>query len=638
MKKISELYNAESKIDLKKIETILNSYISKDIYCFGGGSAAEILMRQVLYKYKLAGFLDNNSLLWGNKIFGIEVMNPECIIDLRKGEYVVLILSKHLNAIKNQLQSYGLEEGIDYFDIYSEFSAYYRIKKFQLSAEKYYDFLERMPEDLFKNNVYKSEKHIGVVCIASMVDWETWYAITIFLILRYQGYNVTLIMDNMKSFDDFIYFDQHAKIAKIYTDYILSYMCEKFQYLDVCFLNEEEREELVDEDLKEIKRLVQVNVNWQNAKFDELCDISSDECERQFEKILENNLKVIKSFFNKNSYDTINVITALHKSRGLYMWEGKRHNIKVTNYDGAGNNTTLCSTDFPTGYSCDIVKIVKENMLQSELKKIIVNKARVEFEKRIHSNKDEVQYGFQLVADVSKNQKYYDVIIPLNVNCDAAALGLDRLFSDEENWIMETIDFILNNTKASIMVREHPAVFSDVWKDERIFRYNTILQERYGNNDRVFFCSGDEKINTYRMIEQCKCVLPYSSTVGVESALLDKPVITHTNVYYSKSQFVYNAESKDQYFDLIKQAIDGELKSKSQYKEEAYIMFYGHINSTFQTEFRETTDVWMNYNFDEVLELEGVDKMMKVFADGIPYSLQKFHEIWEFEKVKSCTR
>ena len=102
MKKISELYDAESQIDFGKIVTILDRYVNKDIYCFGGGSAAEILTKQVLYKYKLAGFLDNNSSLWGKKIDGIEVKNPECITNLRKGKFVILILSKHLNAITQQ--------------------------------------------------------------------------------------------------------------------------------------------------------------------------------------------------------------------------------------------------------------------------------------------------------------------------------------------------------------------------------------------------------------------------------------------------------------------------------------------------------------------------------------------------------
>lgn len=625
--KIKELYDAESQINFEKIEKLIQKHAHKKIYCFGSGSAAEILCKQPFFENNIKGFLDNNKALWGSKIHEIEIMSPQIIEHLERGKYIILILSKHLSAITKQLCIYGLEEEKDYIDIYSEFAAYYRIKKFQLSAGKYLTFLEQIPKEMFIDIKHKNDNHIGVVCIVSMVDWETWYAITIFLILHAMGYKVTLIMDNLKSFDDFIYFNKHSEIAKIYTDYIVQYISEKFEDLDIRFLNEQEKEDITQEDIKEIQRLVKINLTWQNPKTDELRGVSKEEREKKFEHILRDNMAIIKSFFNYNSFDTINVITALHKSRGLYMWEGLRHKLRVSSYDGAGKGTTLCATNYPCSHHYDNLKIITEKMFDEMTRNEIVKITKKDFEERIHVTSDTEGYNFQACDQAEENQKFYDVIIPLNVNCDGAAIGQDRVFHTEREWLFRTIDFILKETDASIMVREHPAAFITDFRYFALERYEEEINCRYAGNDRVFFCSGDKSINTYRMIEKSKLVLPYASTIGLEAVLLGKPVITHTKVYYSNFDYIYNAIDEREYFELVKSAISDTLYIKNYCEDEKWIALNNLLNTSLKTEFRETTDVWMDYSFNELIQSDCVRKMVQTFARGVPMSYLNSKEL-----------
>ena len=619
----TDVFDKNTLIDFDKIKKVIEKYEGKKKIFFGSGTAAELLMDNLLSNYEIECFLDNNKALWGTKIGNAEIKSPEYLKQLSKGDYVVFIVNRYIQAISKQLEEIGLEYNIDFIDLYQEFLPYFRVGKFEKSTVKFKNFIERIPEDTFKNITIKHEQHIGVICGASMAAFQTWYPMAIFLLLKYKGYNVSLIMDNLYSFDDLVFFDRHSEILKFYTDYIVQLMQDKFGDIDVRHIDPKDKVELDEADLKEVERLVEFNLIWQNARRDEMLHIDINDRENLYRTILKDNLASIKAFFEKNRFDFLNVISGIHKSKGLYTWEGKRYGIKVSSYDGsAAGHATVCATNLPCGHHYDIVRIIKEDMLNEDLKKQVVEKMKELFQNRIKATIDQGGYNFQLASEVSENQKYYDVVMPLNINCDSAALGLDRVFSNEKEWIIETVDYILKNTDATIIIREHPCITTSTWGDTHMVRYANLIKELF-DTDRVYFCEGNEAINTYRMIEQSKVVLPYTSTVGIEATLMDKTVITHTNVYYADLGFVYNAKSKEEYFGLIKGIVDGEISSKEFDKDIPYIALYDKLNCTIKTEFLEFLDGWMECTLNELVKLDGVEDLMKIFGDGIPTLITK---------------
>lgn len=619
----TDVFDKNTLIDFDKIKKVIEKYEGKKKIFFGSGTAAELLMDNLLSNYEIECFLDNNKALWGTKIGNAEIRSPEYLKQLSKGDYVVFIVNRYIQAISKQLEEIGLEYNIDFIDLYQEFLPYFRVGKFEKSTVKFKNFIERIPEDTFKNIAIKHEQHIGVICGASMAAFQTWYPMAIFLLLKYMGYNVSLIMDNMYSFDDLVFFNRHSEILKHYTDYIIQIMKERFVDIDVRYINPEDKAELDETDLQEIERIIKYNLIWQNARRDEMLHIDVKDREELYRTILKDNLTSIKAFFEKNKFDSLNVISGIHKSKGLYTWEGKRYGIRVSNYDGSGvGHSTLCATNHPSGHHYDIIRMIKEDMLDETTRDEIVEKVTKIFQNRINATREQGEYNFQLTSEVSKNQKYYDVVMPLNINCDSAALGLDRVFANEKEWIIETVDYILNNTNAAIIIREHPSVITDIWKNTCMVRHGEVINKLY-NTDRVYFCSGNEAINTYRMIEKCKVVLPYTSTVGVEAALMDKAVITHTNVYYADLGFVYNAKSKEEYFSLIKAAVEEKIQVKKFDKDIPYIALYDILNCTVKTEFLEFLDGWMDCTLEELVKLDGVENLIKIFGDGTPTLITK---------------
>lgn len=218
---IEKLYDIEKHIDINYIENIIKNNHGKKIICFGGGTAADILMKKILYRYDTYCFLDNNKTLHGTKLYDVEIKSPELLKELKQGSFFVLIISKHVAAISKQLEEIGLKLNQDYFDIYNKFLTYFRIKKFVSYAKRFEEFINRIPDGTLEAIPVKNTEKIGIVCIAGMLQLSSWYPIAQSILLRYKGYQTSLIIDCLHSFDDYIYFDGITRLASIYIDYIV---------------------------------------------------------------------------------------------------------------------------------------------------------------------------------------------------------------------------------------------------------------------------------------------------------------------------------------------------------------------------------------------------------------------------------
>ena len=81
-------------------------------------------------------------------------------------------------------------------------------------------------------------------------------------------------------------------------------------------------------------------------------------------------------------------------------------------------------------------------------------------------------------------------------------------------------------------------------------------------------------MNTYDLLANASVVLPFTSRVGIEAAMLGKAVILGTHCYYDRFDFVRNAADADDYFTLIDRALTGELAPDAAQREEAALVYY----------------------------------------------------------------
>jgi hypothetical protein len=180
---------------------------------------------------------------------------------------------------------------------------------------------------------------------------------------------------------------------------------------------------------------------------------------------------------------------------------------------------------------------------------------------------------------------------------DAAGLAGFQFFASPEDWLRQTVGFLLTQTNAHIVLREHPGARHLSWRDETC---NHIMAA-FPDEPRLRFVSCRDKVSTYRLLEPARVVLPYSSTVGVEAAILGKQVIPERAAYYSGLGFVQQPTSKEDYFDRISAALQNPQPLTPEQTEKAWLCYYfgqvvGFVDSAF-TPVPKDFETWSQWGF-----------------------------------------
>lgn len=608
-----KLYNSILKhVDFEYIKEIINKNKGKKVYCFGGGSTTELLMEQIP-ELTVECFLDNNSELEGTYLFGVKIERPEIIKKEKKGSYVVLIVSQHVVNIGKQLDDFGLEKDIDYYDIHTPMRPYFVSMKIQKRTNRYMEFIRKIPEDMFENIPITKEEKIGVVCICEASKTLIYYAITKALLLRMDGYRVTLIIDAMSGFESYVFFPKVEKVLLESISPLLEEIKKKCADIEIQNIEINGRADLNENDIDAIKYYVPYVVKWLEGRPEQGISNIAGDCKQVVEDILRNAFSYVKAFFSNHEFSSIDVRTGIHRHRMAYAYIAKQNGMRVSTSDGI----SLYSSDGPAAHYGDVVKLVKSEIFTTKERNAIIEMAKEDLRRRQYSTRSDKGYNHQMHG-YDSHIKNYDVIMPLNIFWDAAALGRDDLFSNEVEWLNQTLCFLMEHTDATVMVREHPAQASAGRYEYEFVDLKKCISclERY--KSRIFFASASDKVNTYQYLEGCKIVLPYTSTVGMEAVMLGKNVITHSKVYYSDCDIGYKAKDKDDYYQAISHYLC-HTEVESQKVNSACLSYYFfQMIVLFESKFSPQKEEWLDCTIEELFEQSSIRDILDLVGKGNP--------------------
>ena len=273
-------------------------------------------------------------------------------------------------------------------------------------------------------------------------------------------------------------------------------------------------------------------------------------------------------------FDYLLVPGGIYGSSGVWLELAKERGIRVATYDsGAGDSDDGClliSTDGIASHSQGLPQALEALWDEPDVLDSVLAEAHEERHKRRQGlDKFGLQAGNEGKYEIGTDNA---VLIPLNTSWDAAALGLHAVFDSSLQWVLETVRWILSNTTATAIIRQHPGerVKGCASTDD----YEMALRQHFGNDPRVRFIAAASPINTYELLEKSKVVVVHTSTVGVEAATMGKVVVTAARSYYSNLGFVFAADSGTQYFDVLGRAIEGQLSIDDNQIRKAWCCYY----------------------------------------------------------------
>jgi CDP-glycerol glycerophosphotransferase (TagB/SpsB family) len=160
------------------------------------------------------------------------------------------------------------------------------------------------------------------------------------------------------------------------------------------------------------------------------------------------------------------------------------------------------------------------------------------------------------VADINALKKQLGIpegrkviTIFTNLIWDAANVARDIAFSSALDCIVATIKKYEGSNEIHVVVRAHPAEKVLGTKE----RYGNLVREAFNHKlpDNVTIIEPEMEVNSFSVIELSDIGVVNTSTVGLEFAMLGKPIILISETNYRNKGFTFDATSTTHYFELM---------------------------------------------------------------------------------------
>ena len=166
------------------------------------------------------------------------------------------------------------------------------------------------------------------------------------------------------------------------------------------------------------------------------------------------------------------------------------------------------------------------------------------------------QYVSSQGAEATKKMLGLDdrpvVMLAANVLGDSLTLGRNIFAESMTEWITRTVQFFATRSDVQLVIRVHPGE-TIVPKAKSM---GQVVREALPSlPEHIHVIAAADKVNTYDLIEIADLGLAYTTTVGLETAMNARPVISCGQTHYRGRGFTLDPNSWDEFFATLEKVL-----------------------------------------------------------------------------------
>lgn len=155
-------------------------------------------------------------------------------------------------------------------------------------------------------------------------------------------------------------------------------------------------------------------------------------------------------------------------------------------------------------------------------------------------------------ADTAKCRR---VVLFTNVTWDSAVQGRNLAFTSLRSWITAVIGQLGGRNDVQLIVRIHPAEVRIPGWETRESMVDVLASAIGPLPPNVRLVLPDDPLSSYSIMESADVGLVYTSTTGLELALMGKPVIVAGRTHYADKGFTIDARSPADHHRLVDEVL-----------------------------------------------------------------------------------
>lgn len=195
------------------------------------------------------------------------------------------------------------------------------------------------------------------------------------------------------------------------------------------------------------------------------------------------------------------------------------------------------------------------------------------------------------------------VMLAANVLGDSLTLGRDIFASSMTEWITKTVQYFAKRTDVQLVIRVHPG--------EKLVpqakSMGTVVKEALPElPNHIHVIGALDSINTYDLIEIADVGLAYTTTVGLETAMNGRPVISCGQTHYRDRGFTLDPNTWAEYYSTLEKVLADIPAHKLNEKQIEFAWNYAY---RFFFEYPRPFP-WRLMNFWDDLEVWSLEKVL----------------------------
>ena len=207
------------------------------------------------------------------------------------------------------------------------------------------------------------------------------------------------------------------------------------------------------------------------------------------------------------------------------------------------------------------------------------------------------------------------VMLAANVLGDSLTLGRDIFAASMTEWITKTVQYFAKRTDVQLVIRVHPG--------EKLVpqakSMGTVVKEALSElPSHIHVIGALDKVNTFDLIEIADVGLAYTTTVGLETAMNGRPVISCGQTHYRGRGITLDPNTWDEYYATLEKVLNDihahQLNEKQiEFAWNYAYRFFFEYPRPFPWRLMNFWDDLAEHPLESVLSPEGMTKFKKTF-------------------------
>ncbi|OUJ18087.1 Glycosyl/glycerophosphate transferase involved in teichoic acid biosynthesis TagF/TagB/EpsJ/RodC [Methanonatronarchaeum thermophilum] len=306
-------------------------------------------------------------------------------------------------------------------------------------------------------------------------------------------------------------------------------------------------------------------------------DLSNKKNEKVYNRLFRSGIicvDVAEKIFKNHSFVATIASHPAYIYGGIFMEVSKKNDVPAYSHSGGYRENHIIfgriSNRSPMAQFSD-KKIIKKHLSEK------ISSEENKWVKEHYKNRSEGKTGTDYTKYASNSKKIESdktkIGLFTNLMWDGSLSAENIVFDSPFKWLETTIDYFSKSNSKKLIIKTHPAEKIRGTKEDVLSwisnRYD-LSNEKYSN---ISVLEPDTDVNPYSLIETLDAGIVYNSTIGLEMAFNEVPVIVVGDTHYRGLGFTYDPNDIKEYKKYIENTEQLKMNKKMTKLAKRYFYF-----------------------------------------------------------------